>query len=48
MKKIGLKRLFLHARRLDFKDANGQKVTVETPLSQELQKVLDKLDAHDK
>ncbi len=41
--KIGLKRLFLHARRLDFTDMNGQKVSIEAPLSKELQEVLAKL-----
>jgi 23S rRNA pseudouridine955/2504/2580 synthase len=48
MKKIGLKRLFLHARRLDFINVNDQKVSVESPISQELQRVLDKLADRDK
>ncbi len=45
MHKVGLKRLFLHAHRLDFTDVNGQKVSIEAPLSQELQKVLAKLNS---
>ena len=48
MKKIGLKRLFLHAHRLDFIDANDQKVSIESSLSPDLQRVLDKLASCDK
>jgi hypothetical protein len=40
--------LFLHARRLDFINVNDQKVSVESPISQELQRVLDKLADRDK
>jgi len=43
--KIGLERLFLHAYRLDFIDINGQKISIEAPLSKELEKVLAKLNS---
>lgn len=43
-KDLGLKRLFLHARRLTLKHpASGQKVSVEAPLSEDLASVLAKL-----
>jgi 23S rRNA pseudouridine955/2504/2580 synthase len=48
MKKIGLKRLFLHAHRLDFIDANDKKVSIESSLSLDLQRALDKLAICDK
>lgn len=48
MKKIGLKRLFLHAHRLDFIDANDKKVSIESSLSLDLQRTLDKLAIYDK
>ncbi len=42
-RKIGLKRLFLHAAKLDFVTEEGQKVTVSAPLGDELLRVLDSL-----
>jgi 23S rRNA pseudouridine955/2504/2580 synthase len=43
MTKIGLKRLFLHAYRLDFNNIDDQEVSVQSPLSPELQRVLNRL-----
>ena len=40
MKNLGLKRLFLHASRLSFKLGNMQRISVEAPLSKELQKII--------
>jgi 23S rRNA pseudouridine955/2504/2580 synthase len=48
MTKIGLKRLFLHAYRLDFTNIDDQELSVQSPLSSELQRVLDKLAGHKK
>lgn len=39
----GLKRLFLHAFRITFNDADGRRMTFEAPLPAELQSVLNKL-----
>jgi 23S rRNA pseudouridine955/2504/2580 synthase len=45
MKQFGLRRLFLHARRIEFADpAGGQIVSVTAPLCQDLQQVLDRLE----
>ena len=46
MKKIGLKRLFLHASGLSFTDIDDQKISVTSPLSQDLQRTLERLAAH--
>jgi 23S rRNA pseudouridine955/2504/2580 synthase len=47
MKHFGLRRLFLHAHRIEFHDPSSERVvSVTAPLCQELQAVLDKLD-HD-
>jgi 23S rRNA pseudouridine955/2504/2580 synthase len=47
MKRFGLRRLFLHAYRIEFGDPPGDRmVTVTSPLCQDLQRVLDSLD-HD-
>ena len=47
MKQFGLRRLFLHAHRIDFTDpAVDRNVSVTAPLCQDLRAVLDKLD-HD-
>ena len=47
MKHYGLRRLFLHAHRIEFIDpASDRSVSVTAPLCQDLQAVLDKLD-HD-
>ncbi len=44
MRSAGLRRLFLHAARLEFKHpSQNRKVTVEAPLPDELEKVLEKL-----
>jgi len=46
MKKIGLKRLFLHAARLEIPAlpaTNGKPIIVEAPLDDDLQQVLGKL-----
>lgn len=40
----GLKRLFLHAYKLNFTAPDGKHLTLETDLSQDLQKVLNMLD----
>lgn len=42
-RKIGLKRLFLHAAKLQFTSVDGRRVEVVAPLSKELQKVLGSL-----
>ncbi|MDH5710293.1 MAG: RluA family pseudouridine synthase [Gammaproteobacteria bacterium] len=47
MKQIGLKRLFLHAVRIELPASaatNNKAITIEAPLSSELQNVLDKLE----
>jgi 23S rRNA pseudouridine955/2504/2580 synthase len=45
MKQFGLRRLFLHAHRIEFTDPAGDRVvSVTSPLPQDLQAVLDKLD----
>ena len=44
-KKRGLKRLFLHAHQLVFESISGEKVSVEAPLPEPLQKVLDTLSS---
>jgi 23S rRNA pseudouridine955/2504/2580 synthase len=45
MKRFGLRRLFLHAHRIEFIDpASDQVVSVTAPLCQELQRVIDSLD----
>jgi len=47
MKHFGLRRLFLHAHRIEFNDPSSERVvSVTAPLCQELQAVLDNLD-HD-
>jgi 23S rRNA pseudouridine955/2504/2580 synthase len=47
MKHFGLRRLFLHAHRIEFGDPAGDRVvSVTAPLCQDLQRVLDNLD-HD-
>jgi 23S rRNA pseudouridine955/2504/2580 synthase len=47
MKQFGLRRLFLHAHRIEFTDpVSGRAVTATAPLCQDLQQVLDRLD-HD-
>jgi len=47
MKRFGLRRLFLHAHRVEFSDpASGRVITVTAPLCQDLQQVLDRID-HD-
>ncbi len=43
MKTFGLKRLFLHASHLSFELENFDRITVEAPLSEELQRVLTSL-----
>ena len=43
-KRHGLRRLFLHAHRLDFADARGDAVTVESPLPDELRDLLSHLE----
>lgn len=40
MKALGLKRMFLHAAKLEFRSPDGQKIRVEAPLPDELVKVL--------
>lgn len=48
MKRFGLRRLFLHAHRIEFTDpASDRVVSVTAPLCQELQQVLDSLDHAD-
>jgi 23S rRNA pseudouridine955/2504/2580 synthase len=42
---FGLTRMFLHARSLSFTRASGEKVRFEAPLPEELQGVLDRLEA---
>jgi 23S rRNA pseudouridine955/2504/2580 synthase len=45
MKQFGLRRLFLHAYRLEFTDPAGARViTVTAPLGEDLRQVLDRLD----
>jgi 23S rRNA pseudouridine955/2504/2580 synthase len=45
MRKMGLKRLFLHASSLTFTlPATERRLTVEAPLDENLQRVLKKLD----
>jgi 23S rRNA pseudouridine955/2504/2580 synthase len=45
MKQFGLRRLFLHAHRVEFTDpVSGRAITVTAPLCQDLQQVLDRLD----
>lgn len=47
MKHVGLRRLFLHAHRIEFGDPAGDRVvSVTAPLGKDLQRVLDNLD-HD-
>ena len=44
LKKVGLKRLFLHAYRLEFEHpGSGQEIDITAPISDELSLVLDKL-----
>lgn len=43
IREIGLKRLFLHAAKLDFVTVDKRKVSVEAPLSKELLKVIQSL-----
>jgi 23S rRNA pseudouridine955/2504/2580 synthase len=44
MRALGLRRLFLHARRLHFTHpASGEDVYVDAPLDSDLQQLLDKL-----
>ena len=44
MKQFGLRRLFLHAHRIEFTEPSGERViTVTAPLCQDLQQVLDRL-----
>lgn len=40
---LGLKRMFLHAHRLTFKEADGKKVAVEAPLPDDLSRLLEAL-----
>jgi 23S rRNA pseudouridine955/2504/2580 synthase len=45
MKQSGLRRLFLHAHRIEFSDPAGDRVvSITAPLCQDLQQVLDRLD----
>jgi len=43
MKALGLKRMFLHALKLQFKSPEGEVIKVEAPLPEELKQVLEKL-----
>ena len=44
MKKLGLKRLFLHAASIEFTHPNrGERMKIEAPLEQSLQHLLQKL-----
>jgi 23S rRNA pseudouridine955/2504/2580 synthase len=45
MRRLGLKRLFLHAAELEFEwRGSGRKFVIQAPLPEELRKILDKLD----
>lgn len=46
LRAIGLKRLFLHAARLELPRAEGPPLVVEAPLGPELQQVLERLHEH--
>lgn len=46
LKSIGLKRLFLHAARLELPQAEGPPLVVEAPLGAELQQLLERLHEH--
>lgn len=43
LKELGLKRMFLHAARLEFTAPSGKRIRVEAPLPEELAAVLEKL-----
>ena len=43
LKKLGLKRLFLHAQSIAFPDGNGNEAHFTAPLPVELEQFLDKL-----
>ena len=45
LREAGLRRMFLHAHRLVFLDADGQTVDVSAPLDDELKAVLDRLES---
>lgn len=45
MKKLGLKRVFLHAHRLELRMADGREVDVSAPLPDDLREVLDRLES---
>lgn len=46
MKRLGLRRMMLHAHFLEFTDsANGEKITVSAPLDDELKAVIDQLES---
>ena len=47
-RRFGLKRLFLHAIRLEFSHHQGYQLSVEAPLDRELQLLLDRLPKLDK
>ena len=44
LKRLGLKRMFLHAARLKFRSPEGNKISVEAPLPEELSQLLARLD----
>ncbi|MDX2464600.1 MAG: 23S rRNA pseudouridine(955/2504/2580) synthase RluC [Porticoccus sp.] len=45
IKVFGLKRMFLHALKLQFNSPNGEKIRVEAPLPEELTQILTKLES---
>ena len=45
IKIFGLKRMFLHALKLQFNSPNGERIRVEAPLPQELTQILTKLES---